>query len=474
MHVDLAHLPPDDSKVYAMLQKADTVGVFQVESRAQMSALPRNRPTRFYDLVIQVGIIRPGPIVGRMAAPYFERRVGRQEVTYPHPSLKPILERTLGVPIFQEQLLRIAMVAAGFSGGEAEELRRAMGFKRSVDRMQAIEQRLRRGMSERGIVGEAQEEIVRHITSFALYGFPESHAASFALIAYASAYLKAHHPSAFYLGILNAWPMGFYHPSTLVKDAQRHGIDIRPVDVQRSGWRCRWEDQGAIRLGLKFVRGLRRPAALALEAEQAREPFRDADDLARRCGLRADEMETLAALGALSCFGLTRRGALWQVARVARPAGPLLDRIEDPEPSPLPEMAPVEETIADYATTQLTLGPHPMSYWRERLHRQGVTSTAGLNEFPHGARVRMAGSVIVRQRPGTAKGMLFLTLEDETGMAQAIVSPDLLKEHRRLIVGAPGLVVEGVLTKRDGTLTVRSERFWSIDGLLKQPSHDFR
>jgi error-prone DNA polymerase len=485
VQIDLAHLPPDDPAVYEMLRQADTVGVFQVESRAQMASLPRNSPRHFYDLVIQVAIIRPGPIVGNLANPYFERRVGRQAVTYPHPSLQPILERTLGVPIFQEQMLRIAMVAAGFTGGQAEELRRAMGFKRSVERMRAIEDRLRAGMAERGIIGEAQEEIVKGITAFALYGFPESHAASFALIAYASAYLKAHHPTAFFLGLLNAWPMGFYHPATLVKDAERHGVEIRPVDVQRSGWRCRWEDRtggpapaGALRLGMRFVRGLRAKAGLAIEAEQARAPFADAADLIRRCArqgcpLNKDELQTLAHVGAFAPFGLTRRGALWQVARLGRPAGPLLDGLPEREPSPLPEMTAAEETRADFDGTQLTLGPHPLSYLRARLKRKGVVAAADLERYRNGDRVRTAGSVIVRQRPGTAKGLLFLTLEDETGMSQAIVSPDLLHKNRRLI-RSPGLVVEGVLQKRDGTLSVRGERFWALADLLETPSHDYR
>ncbi len=479
VHVDLAHLPPDDPAVYRMLQTADTVGVFQVESRAQMASLPRNHPEKFYDLVIQVGIIRPGPILGNLANPYFERRNGRQPVTYPHPSLEPFLARTLGVPIFQEQLLRIAMVAAGFSGGEAEELRRAMGAKRSVERMQALVERLRRGMTERGITGKPQEEIVQAVTAFALYGFPESHAASFALIAYASAWLKAHHPTAFYLGILNAWPMGFYHPATLVKDAQRHGVEIRPVDVQRSGVLCRWEDRaaepvGAIRLGFKFVRGLRAKAALSIETEQAKSPFADAEDLSRRCDLRENDFQILASVGALAGFGLTRRAALWQVARLSKPAGPLLDRLTDPEPSPLPEMTPLEETRADYTGSQLTLGPHPLSYMRAQLAQKGVTPAAGLDVLPNGAKVRAAGSVIVRQRPGTAKGLLFLTLEDETGMCQAVVSPDLLQKHRTLIVGSPGLVVEGVLQKRDGTISIKGERFWSLKEMVAVPSHDFR
>lgn len=490
-HVDLAHLPPDDPKVFRMLQQADTVGCFQIESRAQMASLPRNHPTKFYDIVIQVGIIRPGPIAGNLASPYFERRNGRQEVTYPHPSLKPILERTLGVPIFQEQLLKVAMVAANFTGGEAEELRRAMGSKRSIERMDAIVDKLRRGMTANGITGKPQDEIVQGITSFALYGFPESHAASFALIAYASSYLKAYHPTAFYLGLLNAWPMGFYHPATLVKDAQRHGVEIRPIDIQTSGVQCRWEERelregardtrtgqappaGAIRIGFRFVRGLRNRAAAAIEAEQEKAPFANAEDLVRRCDLQENELQTLAATGSLACFGLSRRAALWQVARLGKPAGPLLDRLTDPEPSPLPEMTPAEETMADYGTVQLTLGPHPMSYYREQLEKKGVTPAGRLDALPNGARVRTAGSVIVRQRPGTAKGLLFLTLEDETGMSQAVVSPDLLQQHRRLIVGSPGLLVEGILQKRDGTISVKGEKFWSLKELVAVPSHDFR
>src|SRR5436305_4132054 len=262
--IDLAHLPQEDKRVYKMLNEADTIGMFQVESRAQMASLPRNAPKCFYDIVVQVAIIRPGPIVGGMIRPFFDRRQGRAKVEYPHPCLAPILERTLGVPLFQEQLLRMAMVAANFTGGEAEELRRAMGFKRSMQRMVEIEKRLRAGMTKNGIDQPAQDQIVKSITSFALYGFPESHAASFALIAYASAYLKAHHAAAFYMALLNAWPMGFYHPATLVKDAQRRGIKVLPIDINHSGWKCRWED-GAIRLGLRFVKGLREVSGKMIE-----------------------------------------------------------------------------------------------------------------------------------------------------------------------------------------------------------------
>ena len=488
--VDLAHLPPDDPATYEMICRADTVGVFQIESRAQMASLPRHKPYRFYDLVIQIAIIRPGPIVGGIAHPFFERRVGREEVTYPHPLLEPILRRTLGVPIFQEQILKVAMVAAGFSGGEAEDLRRAMGFKRSVERMHEIEQRLRSGMNERGIEGEAQEQIVKAITSFALYGFPESHSASFALIAYASAWLKRHHPTAFFLSLLNAWPMGFYHPATLVREAQRAGSVVLPIDVNESGVRCRWQDRpadndghgpersgepppaGAIRLGLRYVKGMRREAVERIEAEQAVRRFASIEDLAERCRLRRNELVALASIGALP--GRGRRAALWQAAQVEKPKGPLFTDLTTATPSPLDEMTPMEETAADFAVASITTGPHPMEYYRHALDRRRVVTAAALPESPAGRRVRTAGSVIVRQRPGTARGLLFLTLEDETGMSQAVVMPDQLKKHRRTIVSSSGLIVEGVLQKKDGSLSVKADRFWPIDRLERIPSHDFR
>ncbi len=479
VNLDLAHLPPDDPATFKTLQKADTVGVFQVESRAQMASLPRNNPKRFYDLVIQVAIIRPGPIVGGMVHPYFERRQGREPVTYPHPCLEPILERTLGIPLFQEQLLRIAMEASGFTGGEAEELRRAMGFKRSQERMVAIEKRLRCGMAKKGITGPVQDQIVQSITSFALYGFPESHAASFALIAYASAFLKTHHPTAFLIGLLNAWPMGFYHPATLIKDAQRHGVEVRPIDVQCSGWRCRWEDReretlrpkGAIRLGLRFVRGLRKESGEVIEGEQ---PFRNPEDLARRCRLRSKELDALAQVGALSAFDLSRRQAQWQVARLGRPAGRLFEDEPDRSSSPLPEMSVSDEMVADFDGTGVTTGNHPLAYLRSQLRRQGVLPAAVVERVPHGQRVKIAGSVIVRQRPGTAKGILFITVEDETGMAQAIVHRHLMQENHRVVAGSPGLVIEGILQQRDGSVSVKAEKLWPLAEVVKVPSHDFR
>jgi error-prone DNA polymerase len=479
--VDLAHLPQDDPLVYKMLNEADTVGMFQVESRAQMSSLPRHAPKCFYDIVVQVAIIRPGPIVGGMSRPFFDRRQGRVPVEYPHPCLEPILKRTLGVPLFQEQLLRIAMVAANFTGGEAEELRRAMGFKRSMERMHDIEGRLRAGMTKNGIDQKGQDQIVKSITSFALYGFPESHAASFALIAYASAYIKARHPAAFYISLLNAWPMGFYHPATLIKDAQRHNVTVLPVDVNHSGWNCRWEN-GAMRMGLRFVKGLREANGKAIESAQ---PFPSTDDLAYRCKLRDDQLTKLAYAGALGSLGLRRRAALWQAAQAARDPGELFwsaaasRRFESgakaphSKGSPLPEMSSGEETLADYDSMQLTTGPHLIQHFREQLKRDNVVSAADLKRIPNGRRVATAGAVVVRQRPGTAKGFVFLTLEDETGMSQAIVHPNLFSEQRSLIVSSPGLIVEGILQNTDGQCSVKAERFWPLEGMSDVASHDF-
>ncbi|MFN8544130.1 MAG: error-prone DNA polymerase [Candidatus Binatia bacterium] len=469
--LDLAHLPSDDPTVYAMLQQADTIGVFQVESRAQMATLPRMRPERFYDLVVEVAIIRPGPIVGQMVHPYLARRAGRAPVTYAHPSLEPILRRTLGVPLFQEQLLRMAMVVAGFSAGEAEELRRAMGFKRSVERMEAIERRLRDGMAARGITGATQDEIVRGITSFALYGFPESHAASFALIAYASAYLKAHHPAAFACALLNAWPTGFYHPATVVKDAQRHGVRVLPVCALHSAWRCTIED-GALRLGLRYVAGLRHDAAERLVTSR---PFASVAEAAQRGRLERDEIEALAHAGAFAALGLARRAAVWQAAAAERDPASLLARVRPPrDDTPLPSMTPFEETIADYAATGITTGPHVMAHLRAALRTAGVLTTRDLAAIADGTSVRIAGHVIVRQRPGTARGMCFLTLEDETGTTNAFVTPPLYERWRVLLNTSPLVEITGRLERRDGVTHVRAARFRQLAAPEGIPAgHDY-
>jgi error-prone DNA polymerase len=570
---DLAHLPPDDPAVYDLLQKAETIGVFQVESRAQMATLPRLKPTYFYDLVVQVAIIRPGPIVGDMVHPYLNRRAGREPVVPLHPCLEPILARTLGVPLFQEQLLRMAMVAAGFTGGQAEELRRAMGFKRSEKRMKQIEGQLREGMARNGITGDTAQRIIASITSFALYGFPESHAASFALLAYASAYLKVHYPAAFYTALLNNQPMGFYHPASLVKDAQRRGVRFHPIDVQQSDWLCRVEADGAIRLGFTYVNGLRKEVGQAMAAfdrtktlappplcpkcgsddESMMEVVRDGimeppvgvrgqipvprspipvrtyycnvcshewtvelrpvgrfasiEQIVQRTGLRRDELMTLADIGALNAFTRERRSALWQVERAVRPAGELFgdqgsgirdqeptdrsddlrtsnneprtsgSRIPDPgslnERSPLPVMDDNERLQADYAGMSLTIGPHPMSLRRDDLALRGVLRAVDLSQARDGRRVRVAGMVITRQRPGTAKGFVFLTLEDETGISNIIIRPDLFDRDRMTVIRQPFLLVEGVLQHQDGVRSVKAERLQGIDGAASIDAHDF-
>ena len=552
--LDLAHLPADDPEVYRMMREADTIGVFQVESRAQMATLPRLKPERFYDLVVQVAIIRPGPIVGQMVHPFLNRRAGREPVTYPHPLLEPILARTLGVPLFQEQLLRMAMVTAGFSGGQAEDLRRAFGFKRSERRMKQVEVKLREGMAQQGIGGDVAEQIISSITAFALYGFPESHAASFALLAYASAYLKVHFPAAFYAAMLNNQPMGFYSPATLVKDAQRRGVRFTGIDVQHSDWLCRVDSDGSIRLGLRYVSGLREVVGKSIEAARpsshpshpshlvcpkcgcddqsmieivragsyfcntcshdwshpSHPPSRPAplrgtgpshlshparfssvDDLVNRTAIRREELQTLADIGAFASFGYERREALWQVEKAVRPAGELFDTPDaqpedgslEPEArslepaaprSPLPPMSSEERLVADYAGTHLTIGPHPMAMRRSELATRGVLRAIDLSRARNGRRIRVAGSVITRQRPGTAKGFVFLTLEDETGIANIIVRPDLFDRERFKILEEPFLLVDGILQNQDGVTSVKAERLHGLGGArIEVDSHDF-
>ncbi|HVO80791.1 MAG TPA: error-prone DNA polymerase [Terriglobales bacterium] len=526
--VDLAHLPPDDPAVYSALQQADTIGMFQIESRAQMSCLPRLRPQRFYDIVVQVAIIRPGPIVGQMVNPYLQRRQGREPVKYAHPSLEPVLARTLGVPLFQEQLLRMAMVVAGFTGGEAEELRRAMGFKRSQARMKEIEAKLRAGMTRNGISREAQEEIILAISSFALYGFPESHAASFALIAYASAYLKCHYLAAFTAALLNNQPMGFYRPATIVQDAQRHGLKIFPIDVMKSDWNCTLEQVAscelrvaskqnsqptrnsqlttrnflALRLGLRYAKGLREETAQELVHQRKIAPFTSIRDLVHRVPeLHKDELNALAEIGALNSIGsagvspavvdhsvlgirnsqllrnsqLHRRDALWQVERAVRRSGPLLDELAEPDTkSPLRPMNEEERLVADFRGTGLTVGPHPMAYHRAQMASLGIRKASELRAIHNGQPVRIGGCVIARQRPGTAKGFVFLSLEDETGVANAIVTPDLFQKNRLLLTSEQFLMVEGILQNQDNVISVKAQRVRPLD-ITRAPtsSHDF-
>ena len=484
--LDLAQLPADDPLVYETLRRADTVGMFQVESRAQMSSLPRNAPATFYDLVVQVAIIRPGPIVGRMMHPYMRRRQGREPVVYAHPSLEPVLKRTLGVPLFQEQLLHMAMIAASFTGGEAEDLRRAMGFKRSESRMREIEVKLRHGMDQNGIQSETQEEIITQITSFAQYGFPESHAASFALIAYASAYLKCHYLAAFTAALLNNQPMGFYSPATLVKDAQRHGLRVKPIDARYSEWRCTLErdldKEGkpapCLRIGFRYVRGLRQAAAEALVRQRQVCPFAGIEDLVKRVPeLRKSELVTLSEIGALNGLGrkIHRRSALWQVERAARPAGRLLESIpEQADASPLQQMTDEERLVADFHGSGMTAGPHPMSYCRARLDSLKVKRACDLHGIPDGVQTRVAGCVIARQRPGTAKGFVFLSLEDETGIANVIVHPDLYERHRLIINREKFLRIDGILQNQDQVVSIKASQVMPIViSAAETESHDF-
>ena len=534
--VDLALLP-EDPLVYETLCKADTVGMFQVESRAQMASIPHNAPVRFYDLVVQVAIIRPGPIVGKMMHPYMRRRQGKEEVTYPHPLLEPVLKRTLGVPLFQEQLLRMAMTVASFTGAEAEELRRAVGMRRSMQRMKDLEGRLRAGMTRNGVDAAAQDNIVQGISSFAMYGFPESHAASFALIAYASAYLKVHYLAAFTCGLLNNQPMGFYSPAVLVKDAQRHGLRVRPIDVQRSEWLCTLEAETdrsvSLRMGMNYAKGLRQSSAEAVIAARGTADFKSVDDLARRVPeLNRKELVALAQIGALNSLGEVehRRDALWQVEWAGRPVGPLLRGAEvgrgEPqvgqsasqrvsksavptlrcakdgapaeqrgataEPSeknsgggatavdrvaamPLRQMTTEERLAADYAGTGLTTGPHPMAYTRAELRAEGVFSARELEVLKSGRRVTIAGCVIARQRPGTAKGFVFLSLEDETGIANVILTPDVFERDRLVVTRNRFLRIEGPVQNQEGVIHVKAQRIVPLEVTrVEVRSRDFR
>lgn len=482
--VDLAHLPQDCPDIYDTIRKADTIGMFQIESCAQMASLPRNNPTRFYDLVTQVALIRPGPITGEMTSPYLKRRQGKEPVTYPHESLIPVLERTLGVPLFQEQLLKLAMICANFSGGQAEELRRALGSKRSQQRMREIETKLRAGMAANGITTKTQDQLIGFITSFALYGFPESHAASFALIAYASAFLKVRYLAAFTAALLNNWPMGFYHPATIVKDAQRHGLRVKPVDVARSHWDCTLEPDAegglALRMGLRYVRGLQQAAAETLVHERASSSFVSVEDLARRVpALSRDNLAMLANIGALNHLSedakLHRRDALWQVERAVRRSGPLLEGVAEMDlASPLRRMNVEERLVADYHGTGLTTGHHPMAYRRDILRARGVKSAIELKNLPHGKEATVAGCVITRQRPGTAKGIIFMTLEDETGTSRVIISPDFYDKNRMAVLNERFVLVSGVVQNQDHVVHLKAR---SIERLTisaaNTPSHDF-
>ncbi|MDP0501868.1 MAG: error-prone DNA polymerase [Verrucomicrobiota bacterium JB022] len=484
--IDLAQIPKDDPATYDLLCAADTVGVFQVESRAQMATLPRMQPREFYDLVIEVAIIRPGPIAGRLAHPYLERRAGRERPTFIDERLRPVLDRTLGIPLFQEQVLRMAMIMAEFSGDEAEELRRALSFHRSEERMNRIMTKLRRALREQGYGEDVVEEMVKAISSFALYGFPESHAISFALIAYASAYLKVHRAAEFYTGLLNNQPMGFYSSATLIQDARRRGLRFRAPCVVESQAACTIEDDHTIRLGLDRVRGVNRQAIEAALQARHEAPFRSLDDFKRRTRFARDELRALARVGALNAFCGNRRRALWEVERVHSPgdlfdwaasqaSGPDTAPEEIPDLDPLPPMSPQERVEADFSGMGMTVGPHPLKQLRPGLPPH-IWTAARLSQGRTGQRVTVAGAVICRQRPGTAKGVVFISLEDETGIANCVVYSKLFERLRLTIVSEPYLQITGELQLQHGTIHVIAstiQRLDTADGPV-MVSHDFR
>ena len=486
--LDYAQLP-QDAAVYESFQLADTVGLFQIESRAQMSALPRTKPKCFADLSMQVAIIRPGPVTGKFVNPYIERRLGRQPITYLHPLFEPFLRRTLGVPLYQEQVMKIGMVAANLTGGEAEELRKAMGGKRSQAIIAGMTARLHEGMTANGITPEVQAEIMRVLSTVKEFMFPESHAHSFASIAYSSAYTRFHYIAAYTCALLNNQPMGFYSPDTILNDAKRHGLKGLPIDVQNSDWFCTLEELRetdrnkytgpfAVRVGFKYVQGLRHEIGNAIAESRAVDgPFVSEYDLQRRVpSIRRAELTLLAKIGAFNWTGEKhhRRTALWRAERAGQSVGPLFANIPDEHEretsAPLLPMTTEERLVADFGGTGLTMGPHLMAYHREDMNKAGVIPAGKLRAMPDGIYTRIAGVVIARQRPGTASGFVFLSLEDETGISNAIINPHLYERNRVPVTRGKILRVEGTLQNQDGVVSVKA----SAVSVLKLSEIDVR
>jgi len=480
-------IPPGDEETYDMLCRADSVGVFQVESRAQMSMLPRLRPRCHYDLVVQVAIVRPGPIQGGMVHPYLQRRLEKEAVEYPSAALEAVLSRTLGVPLFQEQVMQIAMVAAGFSAGEADQVRRSMAAWQRRGGLEHFEQKLKAGMRANGYTEEFSERIYQQIRGFGDYGFPESHAASFATLAYQSAWLKCHHPAAFCAGLLNSWPMGFYAPAQLIADARRHGVQFRPADVSASDWDCRLESSGeydrkgrpipAVRLGLRLLSGIAEADGLAVMRARDEMSFRDADDLAHRAGLSRRALDALARGDALRSLHGHRHRARWAAAGVERLPGFLQGRSATEKEMPLPAPGEAADIVADYRSAGLTLRRHPLALLRPRLDRLRVQQARHLAQLPNGREVRVAGIVTHRQRPGTASGVMFMSLEDETGLSNLIVWPKILEQQRQHLLASSLMIVAGELQNENGVINVvvRKARDYSRWlGNLRTESRDFQ
>ena len=480
----LATVPPEDPQVYGMIRKADTMGVFQIESRAQMSMLPRLKPRCFYDLVIEVAIVRPGPIQGNMVHPYLRRRNGEEPVTFPNDAVREVLEKTLGVPLFQEQAMRLAVVAAGFTPGEADQLRRAMGAWRRPGVIDEFRRKLIEGMQANGFTQEYAKAIFRQIRGFGDYGFPESHAASFALLVYVSCWLKYHHQAAFTAALLNSQPMGFYAPAQLIRNARDHGVEVQPVDVNHSDWDCTLEEVSptpaedanepkkklALRLGMRLLRGMSQAHGEMIVEARRNGSFHSMEEFTRRTGLSRAVATRLAKAGAFKSFGLNRRDALWHTLGQDRKELPLFDALPTAteEATTLPEMQPVEEMLADYRNLGMTLGKHPIGFLRPALDEMKIARADDLRVLPKDRPVAVAGVVLVRQRPGTAKGITFVTLEDETGVANLIIRPEVWKRFRSVALRANILLVRGRLQREGRVIHVLTSYLEDLSGRLAE------
>jgi error-prone DNA polymerase len=480
IRIGLANLQDDDPDVYRMIQKADTLGTFQIESRAQMSMLPRMKPQRFYDIVIQVAIVRPGPIQGDMVHPYLRRREGLEKPEYPRPELRAVLEKTLGVPLFQEQAMKVAIVGAGFTPAEADQLRRAMATFKFTGGVSHFSEKLIEGMVTRGYPREFAERTFRQLEGFGSYGFPESHAASFAKIAYASAWMKHHHPDVFCAALMNAQPMGFYAPAQIVRDAREHGVEVRPPCVNASRWDCTLERTGkrylAVRLGLRQVRGLSNADGAKIVGARSTTPFESVEDVWRRSGVQRAAIEKLADADAFHAFGADRRQGLWKVRGLGEAPLPLFaaaDRAaetfsaegNEPEVSLRP-LTDGREVIEDYRSLQLSLRAHPLTFLREELTRRGITRCADLLTIRDGRHVEVAGIILVRQKPGSAKGVLFITIEDETGVANGILWPDRFEAQRRTVMSASMIGMKGQVQKEGEVIHVICSKIIDYGPLL--------
>ena len=465
-------IPQGDTDTYAMISKADTLGVFQIESRAQMSMLPRMKPKELYDLVIQVAIVRPGPIQGDMVHPYLRRREKLEEPDYPKPELKAVLEKTLGIPLFQEQAMEVAMVCAGFTSTEADQLRRSMATFKMTGGVSGFKEKLIGGMVSNGYTEEFAERTFKQIEGFGSYGFPESHAASFALIAYASSYLKCHYPDIFCAALLNAQPMGFYAPAQIVRDARRHGVKVRPMSVNDSRWDCTLEPEGryfAVRLGLRMAKGLAEKDAGAIINNRADMAYESVEELHRRSRVTAGALERLAEADAFTCMGQSRRQALWEVRALADTELPLFAQQEsfaEPE-TPITPMKPGREVVEDYRSVGLSLRRHPVTFVRHELDRMGASTATRLESERDGISVTVAGIVLVRQKPGSAKGVMFITIEDETGHANLIIWPKIFEKQRRIILSAGMIACHGKLQREAGVTHVIADRLTDLSGLLR-------